>query len=261
MIRKLKDIKIYGLFFTIASTIFVIVLSAPFFTEERLEPYLYNAGIDSIGALICAALFYGCMIQDRSGIKYFRNLIILVCSCFVVNEVICFTVLMPDYRTLCFVFCFLSKLIDLVMIYLFYLYVRESLGFEGKLARFAEKFIPILLIIQMIVLLSNFFIPVTFTVTDAGKYQNTGLSMIEDVYLVVTSVITTLLILMSHNPFNQKVAALTFIFLPLIEYAMIEFSFGEASQYGIVLMSLIIMYCVISNVKSRKLAATEIKFL
>ena len=148
MIRKLKDIKIYGLFFTIASTIFVIVLSAPFFTEERLEPYLYNAGIDSIGALICAALFYGCMIQDGSGIKYFRNLIILVCSCFVVNEVICFTVHMPDYRTLCFVFCFLSKLIDLVMIYLFYLYVRESLGFEGKLARFAEKFIPIKILIN-----------------------------------------------------------------------------------------------------------------
>ena len=38
---------------------------------------------------------------------------------------------------------------------------------------------------------------------------------------------------------------------------MLGTSFGEASQYGIVLMSLIIMYCVISNVKSRKLAATE----
>ena len=38
---------------------------------------------------------------------------------------------------------------------------------------------------------------------------------------------------------------------------MIGASFGEASQYGVVLMSLIVMYCVISNVKSRKLAATE----
>ena len=50
---------------------------------------------------------------------------------------------------------------------------------------------------------------------------------------------------------------MTFIFLPIIEYAMIGASFGEASQYGVVLMSLIVMYCVISNVKSRKLAATE----
>lgn len=257
MIQKLKDIKLYGLIFTIASTLFVIALSAPFFTEERLEPYLYNAGIDSIGALICAALFYGCMIQSGSGIKHFRILIILVCSCFVVNEVICFVVLIPEYRTLCFIFCLLSKLIDLAMIYLFYLYVRESLGFEGKLARLSDKLIPILLVIQTIVLLSNIITPVTFTVTAEGMYKNTDLSLIEEVYLAVTSVITTILIFMSHNPFNQKVAALTFIFLPLIEYFIIEFSFGEASQYGIVLMSLIIMYCVISNVKSRKLAATE----
>ena len=76
MIKKLKDIKIYGLIFTIAATLFVIALSTPFFIEERLQPYLYNAGIDSIGTLICAALFYGCMRQDGSGIKYFRALII-----------------------------------------------------------------------------------------------------------------------------------------------------------------------------------------
>ena len=257
MIQKLKDIKIYGFIFTILSTIFVVGLSALFFTDERLEKFLYNAGIDSIGALVCVVLFYGCMAQDGNGIKYFRSLIILVCSCFVFNEVICFTTNIPDYRTLCFVFCLLSKLIDLVMIYLFYLYVRESLEFEGKLASFADKLILILLIIQTIILLSNIFTPLTFTITAEGMYKNTGLYLIEDIFLAVASVLTTVLVFMSHNPFNQKVVALTFIFLPLIEYAMLEFSFGEASQYGIVLMSLIIMYCVISNIKSRKLAATE----
>ena len=48
MMNKLKDIKIYGLIFTIAATLAVIALSTPFFIEERLQPYLYNAGIDSI---------------------------------------------------------------------------------------------------------------------------------------------------------------------------------------------------------------------
>ena len=120
MIIKLKDIRIYGLIFTIAATLFVIGLSTPFFIEERLQPYLYNAGIDSIGALICAALFYGCMRQDGSGIKFFRTLIILVCASFVVNEVTCYSASVPEMRTLCFVFCMLSKLTDLAMIYLFY---------------------------------------------------------------------------------------------------------------------------------------------
>ena len=257
MIKKLKDIRIYGLIFTIAATLFVIALSAPFFIEARLQPYLYNAGIDSMGALICAALFYGCMRQDGSGIKFFRSLIILVCASFVINEATCYAAFVPEMRTLCFVFCMLSKLTDLAMIYLFYMYVRETLGFEGKLAKIAKILIPVILIAQALVLLANIITPVTFTVDAAGVYQSTDLSLIEDVALIVTSVLTTVMIFMSHNPFSQKAAALTFIFLPLIEYVMIEASFGEASQYGIILMSLIIMYCIISNYKSRKLAATE----
>lgn len=257
MIKKLKDIKIYGLIFTILSTIFVIGLSTPFFIEERLQPYLYNAGIDSMGALICAALFYGCIRQDGSGIKYFRLLIISVCASFVVNELISYSVLVPDYRMLCYVACFLSKLIDLAMIFLFYLYVRETLGFEGKLAMFVEKLVPILLVVETLIMLSNIITPVTFTVTAEGIYKDTDIYVIEEIFLAVTSILTTVLIFMSHNPLGQKAAALTFVFLPLIEYAILGGSFGEASQYGIILMSLIVMYCVISNYKSRKLAATE----
>lgn len=257
MIKKLKDIRIYGLIFTIASALFIIGFSAPFFIEERLQPYLYNCGIDSMGAIICAALFYGCMRQEGAGIRTLRILAVLVCSCFVVNEMICYTLLVPDYRTACFVFCFLSKLIDLAMIFLFYLYVRETLGFEGKLAKFTDILLPVLLIVQTLVMLANLITPVTFYIDAAGMYQDTQIYLIEEVFLGVASILTTVLIFMSHNPFNQKAAALTFIFLPLIEYAMLGASFGEASQYGIVLMSLIIMYCVISNVKSRRLAATE----
>ena len=88
-------------------------------------------------------------------------------------------------------------------------------------------------------------------------YEETAIDLIEEVFLAVTSVLTAIMILKSHNPVSQKAAALTFIILPLIEFVLIGGSFGEASQYGIVLMSLIIMYCVIFNAKSRKLASTE----
>ena len=257
MIKKLKDIRFYGLIFTIAIALFVIGFSAPFFTETRLQPFLYNSGIDSLGALICAALFFGCMTQKGEGIKTFQILIILVCACFAVNEVISYTVLVPDYRTLCFVFCLLSKLIDLAMIFLFYLYVRETLGFDGKLARIAEKLLPILLIVQALVLLANIITPVTFTITAEGMYEATAFDLLEEVFLAVTSILTAIMIFMSHNPFSQKAAALTFIILPLIEFILIGGSFGEAGQYGFVLMSLVIMYCVIFNAKSRKLASTE----
>ena len=56
---------------------------------------------------------------------------------------------------------------------------------------------------------------------------------------------------------NQKIAALTFIFLPLVNYVMSGGTFGNASQYGMILVSLIIMYCIIFNEKSSMLAATQ----
>ena len=257
MIKKLKDLKFYGLIYMIASAFFIMAMSVPFFTEEVLFSRLFDSGVDTMGALICAALFYGCIKQDGDGSRIFRILIVLVCSCFTVNEVMIYVLTaVPEHTVTGFIFCMLSKLIDLALIYLFYLYAKATLGFEGKFAKIVDKLIPVLLVVQLIIQLSNIFLPVTFFVNAEG-YHVTSIVLLEEVFLVVTSVLTTILIFMSKNPFHQKAAVLTFIFLPLVEYVFLGGTFGEASQYGIVLMSLIVMYCVVFNFKSSKLAATE----
>ncbi len=257
MRKKLKDLKLYGLIYMIASAFFIMAMSVPFFTEEALFSRLFDSGVDTMGALVCAALFYGCFNQDGDGSRIFRILIVLVCSCFTVNEVIIYVLTaVPEHTVTGFIFCMLSKLLDLALIYLFYLYVKATLGFEGKFAKIVDKLIPALLVVQLIIQLSNIFLPVTFFVNAEG-YHVTSFVLLEEVFLVVTSVLTTILIFMSKNPFHQKAAVLTFIFLPLVEYVFLGGTFGEASQYGIVLMSLIVMYCVIFNFKSSKLAATE----
>ena len=65
MFDKWKDkIGPLGLIFTIAAAIITMVLSDNFFfTDPRLEPWRFDAGVDSLGALVCAALFYGSMRQ------------------------------------------------------------------------------------------------------------------------------------------------------------------------------------------------------
>ena len=257
MIKKLKDLKFYGLIYMIASAFFIMAMSVPFFTKEVLFSRLFDSGVDTMGALICAALFYGCIKQNGDGSRIFRILIVLVCSCFTVNEVMIYVLIAaPEHTVTGFIFCMLSKLLDLALIYLFYLYAKATLGFEGKFAKIVDKLIPVLLVVQLIIQLSNIFLPVTFFVNAEG-YHVTSIVLLEEVFLVVTSVLTTILIFMSKNPFHQKAAVLTFIFLPLVEYVFLGGTFGEASQYGIVLMSLIVMYCVIFNFKSSKLAATE----
>ena len=110
MLKKLKDHSaIFGLIFTVASALFIIGMSLVFFTEERLIQYQYNVGIDSLGGLVCAALYFGCMKQKGDGSKIFRNLIVLVCTCFTINEVMVLTAFVPEQRYVCFVFCMLMS--------------------------------------------------------------------------------------------------------------------------------------------------------
>ena len=262
MIKKLKDYRVFfGLIFTIASAVYTIGLSLSFFTEPRLKESLFDAGVDTVGALFCAALYFGCMKQEGNGIGALRSLVTLVCACFVVNVSMYYTLNVPEQSTVCFVLCLISKLLDLVMIYLFYSYVRVTLGFEGKLAKLAKKVLPVLLALETLMILSNIFCPATFFIDAGGMYQATAISWAEDIYLATASIITAILIIMSHNPINQKTAALTFILFPLIAYVLMGRTFGNATQYGMILMSLIIMYCIIFIDKSRTLASTQTDLL
>ena len=258
MFKKLKENAAYlGLFFTAASALFVIALSVSFLRETRLQAYLYDAGVDSVGALFCAALFFGCMKQQGEGNRAFKGLIVLESACFAVNEAMCYTLKTPEMGTLCFALCLVSKLLDLMVVTFFYLYIRATLQFEGRIAKLAERTVPVLLALETLVVLSNVFYPTTFFLDSGGDYRMTAAAWAEDVYLIVTITLTAILAVRSRCTSGQKAAALTFLCFPVAEYVVMAGMFGNSAQYGMVLMSLLVMYCVIFNEKSKKLASTE----
>ena len=256
-----KQFILLGLIFAIVSALAAVVLTWVIYTNtvfyEGMLDCLYDCGMDTMGALICAALYYGCMRQDADGTREFRFLVILVSAAFLVNFCMYCAIGIPGLNTFTFLFVMLSKLIDLVMIFFFYRYVRLTLNFKGRLAGWADKGIPILMVLEALVILSNIIYPTTFMIDGEGVYQPTGASSAEDIYLIVASLVVTILIIRSDNPRSQKIAALTFVFLPVINYVSVGGEFGNASQYGMVLMSLIIIFCVIFNDKSSKLASTQ----
>ena len=265
MAEKIKKIgkhsTLYGSIFVVFaafitySMVFVVYNDVD--SINRLGAIKFDCGIDVICALISAALYFGCMGQEGNWARAFRTLNVLVSAGFVINFMFCYTTSVPYLRGYCFVYALISKLIDLGMIYFFYQYMKRTLEFKGRLALFAKKVFPILLILENIVILSNIFYPVTFFIDGAGVYQATDISILEDIYLATASLITAILIIRSENPKRQKVAGMTFICMPLINYVAVGGTFGNASQYGMILVSLIIMYSIIFSNKSSKLAATQ----
>lgn len=261
MIQKYKRYSlISGLVFTILAALFSFTFTWIIFTDDtfiRMEEYLFDCGIDVMGAFVCAALYYGTMKQESDGAKPFRALIILACSGFIVNALYYFTADVPEYRTLNFAFVLIMSLIDLILIYYFYLYIKTSLDIKGIFSKWADKGIPILFALETMVILSNIIYPVTVNITESGAYEAMPAAVTKDIYQLVVYFITTVLIIRCKSPRSQKIAALTFVFLPLFNYITTIGEFGNASNYGMIVMSLIIMYCIIFNYNSSKLASTE----
>lgn len=261
MVEKYKKYSlISGLIFTVLSAIFSFVFTWIIFTDDifiRMKEYLFDCGIDVMGTFVCAALYYGSMKQEGNGSNLFRQLIVLTCFGFIVNALYYFTTGMPDLRIFNFVFVLLICLIDLVQIYYFYLYIKESLDIHSRLSKITDKVVPVFLVFVVVILLCNIFTPVTYYIDEAGLHHSLPITWIEDIFLLSVNAITTVLILRSKSPRNQKTAALTFVFLPLFNYVTTIGEFGNASNYGMITMSLVIMYCIIFNYNSSKLAATE----
>ncbi len=253
-----KRTNLIGLSLTVLLALGSILLGLQFFGNPRLDAAsLFHAGMDVMGAFVCAVLFYGCMGQVEQATRSFSLLVILASASFVVNEWMWFIVGTPQWRVYYFICCLCSKWINLAMIYCFFLYVRQTLHFEGKLARWADRGFPILLIVSMLIVLANVFFPLSFLVDADGLYRKGVLPWLEDLYLIVAASITTVLIVRCASPRRQKWAAMSFILVPIAEFLASGGAFAYATQYGAVLLSLILMYCILFNDRSRKLASTQ----
>lgn len=217
----------------------------------------FHIGVDVMGAFVCMVLYCGCMWQEELATRSFNVLIIMTGAAFFINEVMWFTAGAEQWRTLYFACCLMSKCLNLAMIYLFFLYVRNTLRFEGKTAQWADRWFPVLLLVSILIVLSNVFGQVTFTVDPAGIYGPGNLPWLEDLYLMITSLVTTVLIVRCQCPRRQKWAAMSFILIPVAEFIASGGAFAYSTQYGAVMLSIILMYCILFNDRSRKLAATQ----
>ena len=254
-----KKTVLIGFIFSVALAVGSIILGMQLFDNPRITAATaFHAGVDVMGTFLCAVLFYGC--YSSRGEQYtssFSLLVLMTGLSFAVNELMWFVVGEPQWHRILFVFCLVSKCLNLAMIYCFYLYVRGSLQFKGKLARAAEWAVPGLLILSVLLVLANVLGPVTFSVDDGGNYGWTGLVWLENLYLIITSAVTAVLIFRSDSPYSQKWAAMSFILIPILEFVVTGGAFAYSIQYGAVLLALVLMYCLIFNDRSRKLASTQ----
>ncbi len=256
--KTLKRALTVGLFVIIGFAVAGFALAMFFFDNPRISPHsLYNAGVDVLGSLICAVLFFGCMAQLENATLHFICLIVLTSLSFYNNEWYWYLSGMAQFRTIYLILSVLTELMDLGLTYFFYRYVRQIMSFEGKVARWTDRAARFLLVPAVLLVLVNFFVPVCFRVDAEGVFHQEPLFRLTDLYMVLITLPTAYLVLRSAAPQRSKIVALSFIVIPVFHYAITEGAFGYSTQYGSVLVALIMMYCVLFNERSRKLAVIQ----
>ena len=96
MIEKLKkNTSLFGLGFTVAVALLALALTSVTYinpdVRSRMQTYFFDCGVDAIGTLVSAGLFYGCMKQKGEGTDAFRLLNVFVSAGFAVNFLLFFT--------------------------------------------------------------------------------------------------------------------------------------------------------------------------
>jgi serine phosphatase RsbU (regulator of sigma subunit) len=151
----------------------------------------------------------------------------------------------------------ITKIIDFLLTYCFYRYVRETLEFEGRLARWLDRAIVILLAIAVALMLINIFHPLFITVTADGQFEYLPFFWMVDLYMAVVAPLTVFLLYRCKATRRQKIVSMSFILIPIVHYLLTGRAYAYATQYGSVLLALVLIYSVIYSDRAKQLSATR----
>ncbi|MBQ6560676.1 MAG: PP2C family protein-serine/threonine phosphatase [Erysipelotrichaceae bacterium] len=252
----------FRMYLLLAIAISSMALALRFFERADISSQaLYNAGVDVLGIYVCVVLYYGCASDIDKGSDdssfWLIALILLIGLSFFNNELSWYIANTPRYRLYYLFLNELTKIFDFGLVMLFYNYVRRTLSFEGKLAKWLDRYVFILIFPFILLVLANTFFPICFSVDAQGVFHEESLYRLVDLYMVIVAPLTVILINRCKASHRQKFVAFSFIAIPIIHYLLTGGAHGYATQYGSTLISVILIYGILFTDRSNKLASTR----
>ena len=252
----------FRLYLLIVMAVLSFYLAIRFFeTPWSTGPVMFNIGVDLMGLFICISLYYACMYDDKFSLEesayWMIGLIFQIALNFFNNELVWLTYGRSEYRTWSLIFNEISFIYDFGLVILFYNYVRRTLDFKGKLAKWMNKAVFYTVVPFILMTLANSFVPVTFFIDEQGIFQMTSLYRLADLYTAFVLAVSAVLFIRCDASVKQKMAVFSFIAIPIVHGIISKGAHGYATQYGSMLFAVSYIYAVIFNDRNKKLVSTE----
>lgn len=221
---------------------------------------VFSMGADIFCIAVCAALCLSCLLSRDKGsshTRYFATLVSANALAMFLDVAMWVFQGRADYRAVSLNVNVLFYMDGAIMFYLFWRYLTKSLNMKTTAMRVADHSLRILLVPALMMCMANYVYPVYFKVTATGNYQRADYWYINQIYLGIVLLVSIAGIIFSKAPVKNKLAAASFIAIPLLNQVITRNTFGITTQYAAVLVSLVLIYGVVFTHHERSFASAE----
>ena len=227
--------------------------------------HMENGWIFSIGAdLFCMAvsvmLSFSCVLDYKNRNEHTRIFVILLtvsALALFIDEAAWLLQGNAALRNVSLTVNVLHYVFGVVLVYLFWNYIRRVLKMENNLMETADGILNLLLIPSFLLCAVNFFYPLYFKIDANGFTSRTDKWYISQVYICFSLLIVILELLMSQASKRDRFVAVSFIAIPLLNQILTGLRFDFSTQYAAMLVAIVLIYGVLFADREKKISSTE----
>lgn len=228
---------------------------------EGMEPgWMLSIGADIFCMAICVMLCFSCLLNRRhtnDQTKTFVTLLTVNAFAMFLDELSWLVQGNPSLRVWNLTVNVLFYMNGIVLIFLFWKYIRKALKMEKHLMRVADSMLDVLFLPSLGLCFMNFFYPLYFYVDTQGVYQRSDKWYLSQIYLCLALFIVILELFFSKASKKDKFVAASFAAIPLVNQVITGFTFGISTQYAAMLVSVVLIYGVLFAEREKTISSTE----
>ena len=257
---KSRRLMTLGFVLALLQFVLIVILCIVRRFSDMETTWVFNIGADVVSIAVCAVVYFSCM-MDSNGLSEntaLFNTIVLVNTFALFFDAFAWILQgLAAYATLNRFVNALLYANGSVVIYLFWRYVTSTLGVDSQRLRTVKKVLNILLLPDILIKLANAFFPIYYVVDSAGFYRRGTFFGFSYLYLGIVMLTCIAELVGSKVSFRQKVVAVSFITIPILNQLLIGRAFGLSTQYSSTLLSIVLIYGVLFADRGKWLATTE----
>lgn len=225
-------------------------------------PWMFSIGADIFCMAVCAMLCFSAVLNSKSrnaDTHVFVTLLTNNALALFLDEVSWLVQGNPALRTVNIVNNVLFYMVGVVLIYLFWEYIRRALKLSDKPMQIADNFVTAMMYPSLLLCLINLFYPLFFEVGADGVYRRAAQWDVSQVYLSITLTVVIIAIVFAKASLKNRLVATSFVAIPLVNQIITANVFGLSTQYAAMTVSIVLIYGVLFAERESALASTEME--